>query len=121
MPTIKESLKQILGDLRGEDIEASTITTHNGLAIASDPPAGMPRETFAAMMATMHKAAETATVELKKGATERIIAEFNDGSIIITPIEPKALLAVIAKSKENYDLIFDKIDAAAEKIKKVLT
>jgi len=121
MPTIKESLEQILRDLRGGDIEASTITTHNGLVIASNPPAGMPREVFAAMTATMHKAAETATAELKKGATERIIAEFDDGNIIITPIESKALLAVIAKPKDGYNLIFDKMDAAAEKIKKVLT
>ncbi|MDI6888515.1 MAG: hypothetical protein QMC78_02315 [Methanocellales archaeon] len=40
---------------------------------------------------------------------------------MITPIEPKTLLAVIAKSKDDYDLIFDKMDAAAEKIKRVLT
>jgi len=121
MPTVKESLEQILRDLRGGDIEASTITTHDGLVIASNPPAGMPREVFAAMVATMHKAAETATAELKKGATERIIAEFNDGGIIITSIKPEALLAVIAKSKDDYDLIFDKMDAAAEKIKKALS
>ncbi|MDI6888514.1 MAG: roadblock/LC7 domain-containing protein [Methanocellales archaeon] len=66
MPTIKESLERILRDLREENIEVSAIATRDGLIMASDTPKSVPRETLAAMAATMYKAAEVATAELKK-------------------------------------------------------
>jgi len=125
MPTIKNRLEQILRGLRAEEVEMSAIATSGGLVMASDAPAGVPKGVLAAMAATIYKAAEVATTELKKGGVECIIAEFYDGSIIIAPIEPDGLLAVITryKYKDGNDLICicNKINDAAEKIKGILT
>lgn len=119
--SIKEDLETVLAQLkRTGDVEASAVVSRDGLLMASDIPAGIYAETFAAMAATMLGAAETAVAELKKGIPERLIVESKEGKVIATGAGPKALLVVMTSPQAGLGLILVEMSKASEKIKVLL-
>ncbi len=119
--TTKQMLEKVLNDLKkAGDIDGSAIITRDGLLIASDVDSSIHAETFAAMSATMLGAAETATLELKKGALDRVIVESKDAKIIAGGAGEKALLVVMTSTEAGLGLILVEMNKAAEKIEKVL-
>ncbi len=114
-------LEKIVKDLKLlGGIEASVVASRDGLLIYSDTEKKHNAETFAAMSATMLGAAETATIELRKGIPERIIVESTDGKIIAIGAGPKALLIVLTQPEASLGLILTEVTKTSEKIKEVM-
>ena len=114
-------LEKILDDLKLlGGIDASVVASRDGLLIFSNIVLKEHAETFAAMSATMLGAAETATLELRKGIPERIIVESDKGKIIATGAGPKALLVILTEPDASLGLILVEVAKASEKIREVL-
>ncbi len=119
--TTTETLEKIVKDLKLlGGIEASVVASRDGLLIYSDAEKKQNPETFAAMAATMLGAAETATIELRKGIPERIIVESMDGKIIAIGAGPKALLIVLTEPEAGLGLILTELAKASQKIKEAM-
>lgn len=115
------SFEKILDDLKLlGGIEASVVASRDGLVIYSNTTLNEHDESFAAMSATMLGAAETATLELRKGIPERIIVESDKGKIIATGAGPKALLVVLTEPDASLGIILVEVAKASEKIREVL-
>ncbi|MDP2845565.1 MAG: roadblock/LC7 domain-containing protein [Candidatus Methanoperedens sp.] len=120
MTTI-EMLEKILKDINNiGGVEACVVASRDGLLICSTMPKKQHAETFAAMSATMIGAAETATTELGKGITDRIIVESKHGTIIGTGAGSKALLLVMTQPGAGLGLVLIETTKASEQIKQVL-
>src|SRR4030067_1739168 len=116
-----EMLEKILEDLKLPGrIEASLVASRDGLLIFSNIDLKEHAQTFAAMSATMLGAAETATLELRKGMPERIIVESDKGKIIATGAGPKGLLVVLTEPNASLGIILIELAKASEKIREVL-
>jgi len=116
-----ELFDKIAHDLKNiGDIEASAITSRDGLLVYSTISQKHRAETFAAMSATMVGAAETATTELEKGIPDRIIVETKHGKIIATGAGPKALLIVLTRPNANLGLVLLEVGKISEKIKEIM-
>ena len=116
-----EMLEKILDDLKlPGGIEASLVASRDGLLIFSNIDLKKHAQTFSAMSATMLGAAETATLELRKGIPERIIVESDEGKIIVTGAGPKGLLVVLTEPNASLGIILIELAKASEKIKEVL-
>ena len=114
-------LEKILNDLKLlGGIETSVVASRDGLLIYSNAVLKEHGQTFAAMSATMLGAAETATLELRKGIPERIIVESDKGKIIATGAGPKALLVVLTEPNASLGLILVEVAKASEKIRELL-
>lgn len=118
--TIVELLDIILKEINNVDgIKASAIATRDGLLIYS-VMSKKPANSFAAMSAAMIGAAETASLELGNNSVDRVIAESNNGKIIVLGAGKKALLSVMTQPVANPGLILIEMIKASEKIKNVL-
>lgn len=119
--TTTDMLEKIVSDIKFlGGIEASVVASRDGLLIYSDADKRQNAETFAAMSATMLGAAETATIELRKGIPERVIVESTDGKIIAIGAGPKALLIVLTRPEASLGLILAEVTKASEKIKEAM-
>ncbi len=122
MPTKKEKLTEILQNLRKMgDIQGSSVTSRDGLVIASDLSKDVDEETFAAMSAAMQGAAETAVSELKQGNLNQIIVDAVKGKIITISAGEKAILVILANPDINLGLILLETGKASGKISNKLS
>ena len=119
--TKNERLMDILRNLRKVgDIEGSSVVSRDGLIINSDLLSDVDTKTFAAMSAAMTGAAETATVELKRGNPDQIIVDSKLGSIIATGAGKKAILVCLIKPKANLGLVLLNMNKESKKISRIL-
>jgi predicted regulator of Ras-like GTPase activity (Roadblock/LC7/MglB family) len=111
-----DELAEVLGVLNcHSNVESIAIVGRDGLLLKA---MSGNTEKFAAMMAIILGAAETALCELGKGIPERIIVDTGDGKIIILGAGPKALVAAMIKS--DTDLALNVMEKVADKIKLLL-
>lgn len=119
MEDILIMLNKILVDLKQMGgINASSITSRNGLLIVSDIEMESHAKTFAAMSATMLAASETATIELGKGIPDRVIVESDQGKLVVMGAGPDALLVILTEPDAGLGLILVELEKTAEKIKR---
>lgn len=119
--TIQVQLENILKDLKLiRDVEACAVVSRSGLLMAIDIQEDLYAETFAAMSAAMLDAAESALLELKKGAITRVIAESNKGKLLAVGAGKEALLVVMTSPHAGLGLVLVEMEKAVEKIKEVL-
>ena len=117
----KDRLIQILKGFRKMgDIIGSSIISADGLSIASDLGEEVDEDTFAAMSAAMHGAAETAVSELKQGELNQIIIDADNGKIITISAGEKAILVILANSDINLGLALLELGKASGRISNVL-
>jgi uncharacterized protein len=103
--TKKDQLGKILQGLRKiGDVVGSAVVSTDGLPIASDLSEGVDEETFAAMSAAMHGAAETAVSELKQGSLKQIIIYADEGKMMTIAAGDKAILVILTKPDINLGL-----------------
>jgi predicted regulator of Ras-like GTPase activity (Roadblock/LC7/MglB family) len=115
--SVKKLIEEILRELKTiGSVEASAVVTRDGLLVASDTPADVDAETFAAMSASMVGSAETAVSEVKGGSAVRVIVESQNLKMIALGAGPKVLLVVLAKRDVPLGLILVKMGDAARKI-----
>lgn len=104
----EEQLREIM---RMCDALAATVTTRDGVTVASTVPNGASPQTFSIMCATIMGAGLTAAGELGRSGPTRIVIESGDIQTVVLGIDKRHLLAVvIPASREPAD-----VDAAAEK------
>jgi predicted regulator of Ras-like GTPase activity (Roadblock/LC7/MglB family) len=119
--TKKDRLGKILQGLRKiGDVVGSAVISVDGLPIASDFGEGIDEETFAAMSAAMHGAAETAVSELKQGSLKQIIIDADKGKMMTIAAGEKAILVILTKPDINLGLALLELGRASGKISDVL-
>ena len=121
MATKKQSLAKILDSLsKIGDITGSAVISTDGLLIASNMKSDADTETFAAMSAAMHGAAETAVSELKQGTLNEIIIDASKGKIITISSGKNSILVILADKRINLGLALLELGRASGKISDVL-
>jgi predicted regulator of Ras-like GTPase activity (Roadblock/LC7/MglB family) len=119
--TKKDRLEKIIRGLKNiGDIVGSAVISTDGLPIASDFNQSIDEETFAAMSAAMHGAAETSVSELKQGNLRQIIIDADEGKMISIAAGDKALLVILTKRDINLGLALLELGRASGKISDVL-
>src|SRR5660398_241682 len=105
---LEKALKEI-NNIGG--VEASAVSSRDGLLICSTISKKQNADTFVAMSATMVGAAETATMELGKGIPDRII---------VAGAGPKALLLVMTRPDAGLGLVLIEMEKDAQQIREIL-
>lgn len=112
-----EGLAEVLSGLnRDSNIERAAIITRDGLLLKMIPENTVMTD-FAATMATVLGAAETALAEIGRGIPNRIIVETGKCRIIVMGSGPKALVTTVIKSDASIELILKEMEKVSEKIK----
>lgn len=106
-----DELAEVLGVLNGHNnFESMAIVRRDGLLMKATSGN---KEKFAAMIAIVLGAAETALSELGKGLPERIIVDTQDGRIVIMGAGSEALVAALIKPDPDalveMEMVADKI------------
>ncbi len=101
-------------------VGATAVASRNGLLICSNVRRKQNAETFAAMLATLLGAGETATSEFGMGIPDRIIVESKQGAIITTGAGSKALLMVMINSNAGLGLVLAEVEKASKEIEQIL-
>lgn len=115
--SIKYQLNSILTDLNSiNDIEASAVVSRDGLLISANTSNGLDADTFAAMMATMMGAAETALFELDKGDISQVIVESNKAKMVCVGAGERALLILMVLPDTQIEQIRNSLYTTKDKI-----
>ena len=122
MATKSESLKIVLeglGNVGG--IKASAVISVDGLPIVSLMPQDVDPNNFAAMLASMVGAAETALKSLgSKNILDRVIAESRDIRVVAVKGGEDAILTIMIDPSTNYGLILLEAKKASDQIAKIM-
>jgi predicted regulator of Ras-like GTPase activity (Roadblock/LC7/MglB family) len=102
------------------DIEASSLVSVDGLAIASALPAGVEEDRVAAMSAAMLSLGERIASELGRGALEEVYVKGERGYVILTAVGEDAVLTVMARAGAKLGLVFLEMRRAAEELADIL-
>lgn len=86
-------------------VEAAVLETYEGLVLASTLPTSTEEEIIAAVSSATQSIVNRAVRELKHGDIQNTLVLSSSGQIILTDIDGKALLTVIAKRDANIGLI----------------
>lgn len=111
-------LTRVLSELNDSsaDIEASAITTLDGLVLASQLPACVDSR-LAALLSLGVQSAESAA----RGTLEQILIKSREGFIMLTHAGSDAVLAVLAKPYAQLDHLSLKAKLAAESVVLILS
>lgn len=117
MVAIQETLAGLLHKFNTEHkVRGSAVVTRDGLPMASSLPASVDRETFAAMIATMVGAAETAAFELETTAATQVLAEFHSLSLVAVGAGPDLIFVTIGDGAADTARLADAAAAFATQI-----
>jgi predicted regulator of Ras-like GTPase activity (Roadblock/LC7/MglB family) len=94
----EEQLKEIAAAC---DALAATVTTRDGVTVASAIPNGASPETFSVMCATMMGAGLTAAGELGRPGPTRIVMESGDVRTVVLGIDKRHILAVVIPANRD--------------------
>lgn len=102
------------------DIEASSLVSVDGLAIASALPAGVEEDRVAAMSAAMLSLGERIASELGRGTLDEVYVKGERGYVILTAVGEDAVLTVMARAGAKLGLVFLEMRRAAEELADIL-
>lgn len=123
MTTYKvEKLTKIISELDRSipGVDAVVLETYEGLVLASTLPTSLEEEIIAAVSSNIQSVVNRAVREIKHGKNQNTLIINSDGQIILTDIDGKALLTVIAKRNANLGLISIMSRRVANDLKEVL-
>ena len=122
MPTtIKEMLDDVLSSiLQIGQIKACSIVSKEGLLIDSRTPPEVDARIFSALCSTIMGAAEAASSQLNTGCVGQISVKTDEGTIVLIPAGPKAILTVLTEPEAQLGLIFFEMESKAENVAKIL-
>lgn len=100
---LTKKVMELSGGVLG--VEAAVLETYEGLVLASTLPTSTEEEIIAAVSSATQSIVNRAVKELKHGDIQNTLVLSSLGQIILTDIEGKALLTVIAKRDANIGLI----------------
>jgi len=117
-----EKLTKIISELDRSisGVEAVVLETYEGLVLASTLPTSLHEEIIAAASSNAQSVVNRAVREIKQGKNQNTLIINSDGQIVLTDIDGKALLTVIAKRNANLGLISIMSRRVADDLKEVL-
>ncbi|MBO0613992.1 MAG: hypothetical protein RL122_1257 [Pseudomonadota bacterium] len=112
-------LAQILADLNGTHatIEASTLISMTGLALASSLPPDVDEDRVSAISAAVLSLGKSTLRTLRYGDVEQVLITAKYGTVLITPAGEQAFIAVLVKPDARLDLITAAIQQTVVQIK----
>ncbi|MCL5016791.1 MAG: roadblock/LC7 domain-containing protein [Candidatus Parvarchaeota archaeon] len=124
MATKAEELRTVLDSLsRVGGIKASAVISADGLPIVPSMPENVDPNTFAAMIASMMGAAETALKSLgSSNVLKGVNAESDDATVVAVQAGADAILAMMVdpKAASNYGLIRIEANRASKEIARIM-
>jgi uncharacterized protein len=119
--TIKEMLDDVLSSiLMIGQIKAFSIVSKEGLLIDSRTPPDVDARIFSALCSTIMGAAEAASAQLNIGLVGQISVKTSEGTIVLIPAGPKAILTVLTEPEAQLGLIFFEMESKAENVDRIL-
>ena len=115
-------LRSILRRLNmvSNDIEASAVTSSDGLIKASMLGDKIDPDRFGAMCATLLALSKRAANETARGELKLLLIEGTNGTMLIVQIGDKGVLALAARPKANLGMIFLEARKTAASISEVM-
>lgn len=115
-------LRSILRRLNmvSNDIEASAVTTSDGLIKASMLGDDIDPDRFGAMCATLLALSKRAANETARGELKLLLIEGTNGTMLIVQIGDKGVLALAARPKANLGMIFLEARKTAASISEII-
>jgi hypothetical protein len=120
--TKKERLDAVLAEMMNAgNVDGSVITSREGLLMASLVPPEVDDRIISSLFSSVAAAAETALVEMGRGAVDRIMLSAKDGQVIILPAGPKAVVGtIVRRGAPNLGLVLAEMESAAKKIDEII-
>lgn len=110
----------VLSDMmRAGGIRAAAVVSREGILIASDLPAEVHAETFAAMSAIMFSAAETAALEMNEMAPDRLIVETDEGKLVVAGAGERMMLVALTDAKAGLGHVIVEMGRAVGRLKEL--
>jgi len=95
-------LKQLLGEfLKLEGVSAAVVVGRDGFVIESAVSGKIDIDALGAMASTGMGTSEAMGNELGKGTLDQMLVELEKGPIILSPLSPNELIAIVADSTAN--------------------
>ena len=92
-----------LQGMREAGAVAAAIVSRDGNVLAANLPAGVSKETFSIMCATIHGAGMTVSNELRRGPPQRIVLDSAEGRVVIAEAGRRVLLVVVLAPGTDLD------------------
>jgi predicted regulator of Ras-like GTPase activity (Roadblock/LC7/MglB family) len=120
--TKKERLDAVLVEVMNVgNINGSVITSREGLLMASRVSPEVDDRIISSLFSSVTAAAETALVEMGRGAVDRVVLSAKDGQVIIVPAGPKAVLGTLMRREApNLGLILMELESISKKIREII-
>ena len=114
-PSRSSRLDRILTELVGQvpEIEAASVVSFDGLAMASALPAGMDEDRVAAMSAALLSLGERAAEGLGRGALSQVYVEGEEGTVFLISADDEAVLVAVAAKGAKVGLMLFEVRRAA--------
>src|SRR3954469_12208651 len=108
-------LDRILAELVGQvpEIEAASVVSFDGLAMASALPAGMDEDRVAAMSAALLSLGERAAEGLGRGVLSQVYVEGENGTVFLISADDEAVLVAVGAKGAKVGLMLFEIRRAA--------
>ena len=108
-------LDRILAELVGQvpEIEAASVVSFDGLAMAAALPPGMDEDRVAAMSAALLSLGERAAEGLGRGLLSQVYVEGEDGTVFLVSADDEAVLVAVAAKGAKVGLMLFEVRRAA--------
>ncbi len=114
-PSRSSRLDRILSELVGQvpEIEAASVVSFDGLAMASALPADMDEDRVAAMSAALLSLGERAAEGLGRGALSQVYIEGENGTVFLISADDEAVVVAVAAKGAKVGLMLFEVRRAA--------
>ena len=121
-PSRSSRLDRILNELVGQvpEIEAASVVSFDGLAMAAQLPAGMDEDRVAAMSAALLSLGERAAEGLGRGTLSQVYIEGENGTVFLISADAEAVLVAVAAKRAKVGLILFEVRRAAAAVAEAL-
>jgi predicted regulator of Ras-like GTPase activity (Roadblock/LC7/MglB family) len=115
-------LDRILAELVGQvpEIEAASVVSFDGLAMAAALPPGMDEDRVAAMSAALLSLGERAAEGLGRGLLSQVYVEGEDGTVFLISADDEAVLVAVAANGAKTGLMLFEVRRAAAAVGEAL-
>ncbi|VAW51711.1 hypothetical protein MNBD_GAMMA05-24 [hydrothermal vent metagenome] len=119
---LRSELRSILKKMNSlsSSIEASAVTTTDGIVLASELGKGIDPDRFGAMCATLLALSKRAVKETSRGELKLVLVQGSEGAMLVVQIENKGVLALSTNPKANLGMIFFEAKKTATEISSLL-
>jgi predicted regulator of Ras-like GTPase activity (Roadblock/LC7/MglB family) len=121
-PSRSSRLDRILTELVGQvpEIEAASVVSFDGLAMAAQLPAGMDEDRVAAMSAALLSLGERAAEGLGRGQLSQVYIEGENGTVFLISADDEAVLVAVAAKGAKVGLMLFEVRRAAAAVAEAL-